>query len=324
MFTGIKYRSKCTELITLVASNAGIKADWQHYVEFVEDYKDLFDEIRRKGKDPEDAVIFATYTILLALDNGNLSELKSFNNCKVEESILLMLAPLCVKFFDEVGNQEAAEEIRRISSGMTDAINEVVSLAEGMMTKDQLKKWQSVPDKAIPTGESEAEEEKEEEEEEEEEEEGKEWMSEDSFRVICSPKQAYFNRNLAVYYSAKVGEEIPIDSPVLRLADKDGSIVIKASRNSIIKQIITPHGTEIKSSNLELCRIWETNAEFHQDDEKDFFEFEEISKNQALEVVKNDEPTIEEKLKELKKLYTKKLISKSIYEDKQREIMSSF
>ncbi len=85
-------------MIALVASNAGITADRQLYVEFVEDYKDLRDEIRRKGREPEDAVIPATYTILSTLDNGNLSELRSFNNCKVEESILLMLAPLCVKF----------------------------------------------------------------------------------------------------------------------------------------------------------------------------------------------------------------------------------
>ena len=318
MLTGIKYRTKCTELITLVASSAGIKADWQHYVEFVEDYKDLFDEIRRKDRDPEDAVMFATYTILSALDNGNLSELRSFNNCEVEEPILLMLAPLCVKYFNEVGNQEAAEEVTRISSGMMDVINEVVGLAEGIMTKEQLEKWQSVPDKATPVRESE------EEDEDEDEEEGEEWISEDPFRVICSPNQAYFNRNLAVYYSAKVGEEIPKNSPVLRLADKDGSIVINASRNTVIKQIITPHGTEIKSSNLELCKIWETNAEFHQDNEEDSFEFEESSKNQALEIVENNEPTIEEKLRELKKLYTKKLISKSVYEDKQREIMSGF
>ena len=58
------------ELIALVASNAGITADRQQYVEFVEDYKDLFDEIRRKDREPEDAVILATYTILSALDNG--------------------------------------------------------------------------------------------------------------------------------------------------------------------------------------------------------------------------------------------------------------
>ena len=150
MISGIKYRTRCTELIALVASNAGITADRQQYVEFVEDYKDLFDEIRRKGREPEDAVILATYTILSTLDNGSLSELRSFNNCKVEESILLMLAPLCVKFFNEIGNQEAAEEITRISSGMMDVINEVVSLAEGLMTEEQLQKWQSTPDKAKP------------------------------------------------------------------------------------------------------------------------------------------------------------------------------
>ncbi len=309
MISGIKYRTRCTELIALVASNAGITADRQQYVEFVEDYKDLFDEIRRKDREPEDAVILATYTILSALDNGNLSELRSFNNCKVEESILLMLAPLCVKFFNEIGNQEAAEEITRISSGMMDVINEVVSLAEDMMTEEQLQKWQSTPDKSKPIVKS---------KEEEEEEEEEKWVSKDAFRVICSPKQAYFNRNLAVYYSAKVGEEILKGSPVLRLADKDGSIVINANRNTVIKQIITPHGTEIKGSNIELCKIWETDADFHQDIEEDPIESEEIDE------IQDDEPSIEDKLKELKKLYTKKLISKSVYEEKQRQIMSDF
>ena len=307
MISGIKYRTRCTELIALVASNAGVTADRQQYVEFVEDYKGLFDEIRRKGREPEDAVILATYTILSALDNGNLSELRSFNNCKVEESILLMLSPLCVKFFNEIGNQEAAEEITRISSGMMDVINEVVSLAEGMMSEEQLQKWQSTSDKSKTFVKS-----------KEKEQEEEEWVSKDAFRVICSPKQAYFNRNLAVYYSAKVGEEILTGSPVLRLADKDGSIVINASRNTVIKQIITPHGTEIKGSNIELCKIWETDAEFHQDIEEDPIESEEIHE------IQDDEPSIEEKLKELKKLYAKKLISKSVYEEKQRQIMSNF
>ena len=220
-----------------------------------------------------------------------------------------MLAPLCVKFFNEIGNQEAAEEITRISSGMMDVINEVVSLAEDMMTEEQLQKWQSTPDKSKPIVKS---------KEEEEEEEEEKWVSKDAFRVICSPKQAYFNRNLAVYYSAKVGEEILKGSPVLRLADKDGSIVINASRNTVIKQIITPHGTEIKGSNIELCKIWETDADFHQDIEEDPIESEEIDE------IQDDEPSIEDKLKELKKLYTKKLISKSVYEEKQRQIMSDF
>ena len=190
---------------------------------------------------------------------------------------------------------------------MMDVINEVVSLAEDMMTEEQLQKWQSTPDKAEPIVKN-----------KEEEEEEEEWVSKDAFRVICSPKQAYFNRNLAVYYSAKVGEEILKGSPVLRLADKDGSIVINASRNTVIKQIITPHGTEIKGSNIELCKIWETDAEFHQDIEEDPIESEEIDE------IQDDEPSIEDKLKELKRLYTKKLISKSVYEDKQRQIMSDF
>lgn len=153
MIAGIKYRAKCTELITLVAVEAGFTADRQQYVEFVEDYKDLFDEIRRKGRDPEEAVIVATYTILSALDNGNLSEIRSFDNCELEQAILLLLAPICVKFFDETGNQEAAEEITRISAGMMNVINELINLAEGVMTEDQLKKRQKDPNNVIPTGE---------------------------------------------------------------------------------------------------------------------------------------------------------------------------
>ena len=72
-----------------------------------------------------------------------------------------------------------------------DVINEAVSLAEGIMTVQQLQRWQSKPDKAKPSSKS-----------QEEEEEEEEWVSKDA-RVICSPKQAYFNRSLAVYYSAK-------------------------------------------------------------------------------------------------------------------------
>ena len=105
---------------------------------------------------------------------------------------------------------------------------------------------------------------------------------------------------------------------MLRLADKDGSVVINASRNTVIKRIITPHGTEIKGSNIELCEIWETDAEFHQEIEEERIETKEEDE------IQDDEPSIEDKLKELKRLYTKKLISKSVYEEKQRQIMSDF
>ena len=142
-------------------------------------------------------------------------------------------------------------------------------------------------------------------------------MSKDAFRVICSLKQAYFNRSLAVYYSAKVGEEIRTGSPVLRLADKDGSVVINASPQHCYKA--DHHATwEIKGSNIELCEIWETDAEFHQEIEEDRIETKEEDE------IQDDEPSIEDKLKELKRLYTKKLISKSVYEEKQRQIMSDF
>tara|TARA_B100000963_G_scaffold120249_1_gene104846 strand:- start:674 stop:862 length:189 start_codon:yes stop_codon:yes gene_type:complete len=40
------------------------------------------------------------------------------------------------EIFNEIGNQPAAEEITRISSGMMDVINKVVSLAEDIMTHE--------------------------------------------------------------------------------------------------------------------------------------------------------------------------------------------
>ena len=62
----------------------------------------------------------------------------------------------------------------------------------------------------------------------------------------------------------------------------------------------------------------ETDAEFHQEIE------EERIETKKKDEIQDDEPSIEDKLKELKRLYTKKLISKSVYEEKQRQIMSDF
>ena len=146
--------------------------------------------------------------------------------------------------------------------------------------------------------------------------------------TLKSPNQAYFNRNLTLNYDTKVGVQLREGDPIFSVSDQQGSVVTRARRNTILREILVPAGTEIKSSGLDICVVWETDKPFDEalKQEAEMFEAAKTLSNSCEDgsehVLGKDSSSIEQRLERLKLLYTKNLISKSVYEEKQRDIIS--
>lgn len=139
---------------------------------------------------------------------------------------------------------------------------------------------------------------------------------------LFSPAQAYFNHDFYLKYERGEEEFISAGEIIFKLVDKTHpTILIKAERDCQIKTKYLADGDRIKASNIKICRIFEYPINHGLN--------KNVSNNQPKknkkELSSNDGfKDIENKLKQLKKLYSDKLISRSVYEQKQKEIMDDF
>ena len=148
-------------------------------------------------------------------------------------------------------------------------------------------------------------------------------------KVIAAPQRAYFNRNTRVDYGYGLGELIEADNVFVRFVDEDENIGIKTSKPSVISRLFLDNGERISSSGQNICEITEL-------DHYDYRQLLEKRKKHEEAVKSERQPdsplkakqlasgsrNVENRLKDLKKLYAKKLISKAVYEKKQDEILS--
>ena len=153
-----------------------------------------------------------------------------------------------------------------------------------------------------------------------------------NIKTILTPQRAYFNRNTRVEYLYGLGDLIESDAIFMKFVDGNDSIGIQASNPSIISRIFVRNEELVKSSGVRVCEITELGQyEYKRLKEKKqqspkASEPNKFSKENAKNSSSVARPSsdVEARLRELKKLYSKKLISKAIYEKKQDEILSDF
>ena len=336
-FTSVKFRTACADILANLARSSGVSAPRQQFVEFVEDYKELFDGLHKKGKEPDAAIFLAVSTILASIDDGTQSDIRSYDNCRIEYGILLMVAPLCIEIFKDNQNHEAANHLTSIVSRFSNQIEEVVSAAESMMSEKQLQKWKGDnQDKEIKKDKSDLEVQGKPKIElpkpikERESEKNEELVTTSTTSIICSPQRAYFNREFKIHFCKEVGAIISKGEPILRMFDQNETIEIKAVATSKVTKMLVSDGTSIRASNVELCEVRRLAAE--PEDGENITETSTNPNDVNLKSLETSNPkfgmqlelSVEQKLERLKKLYEKKLISRSVYQDKQRQIMEDF
>jgi len=147
-------------------------------------------------------------------------------------------------------------------------------------------------------------------------------------KVIIAPQKAYFNRDIIVDYRYGLGELIDADTVFVRFVDHADCISIKTSKPSVISKVFLDNGQRISSSGQNICKITEL-------DHYDYRQLLEKRKKHEQAVKSEPGPdsrskptqitsgtrNVEIRLKDLKKLYEKKLITKTVYEKKQDEIL---
>jgi hypothetical protein len=148
-------------------------------------------------------------------------------------------------------------------------------------------------------------------------------------KVIVSPQRAYFNRNTRVSYQYGQGDLIEAGAVFVRFVDDDESIGIQTSKPSVISKLFLDEGERVTSSEQNICEITELSPYDYRQMRDEIKARKQIKGQQrqapvARNTLKTDDSSreVEEKLRDLKKLYTKKLITKAVYEKKQSEILS--
>jgi hypothetical protein len=147
---------------------------------------------------------------------------------------------------------------------------------------------------------------------------------------IVSPESAPYSRNLKLFWNPEfaVGDELNAGDLICTLeapetAFKPKSVTqIKAEQKSFIVERIINNGKAIRSSG-ELLGYFVTNKNHFtvkdgasKDDAKNSPDIKTVKEQTADE--------LELRLEKLQELYHKKLISKSVYEEKQRALMDDF
>ena len=149
-------------------------------------------------------------------------------------------------------------------------------------------------------------------------------------KVIVSPKRAYFNRSTTVEYRYGLGDLIEPDNVFVTLADDSENIKIKASKPSVISKIYINNGEHIGSAGLNICEITELKpydyrrllSESKRLKHSNETKQSKVTISKTIETNQDVSGDVEKRLRDLKNLYAKKLITKPVYENKMYEILT--
>ncbi|MDB0016374.1 hypothetical protein N9E28_02365, partial [Alphaproteobacteria bacterium] len=149
-----------------------------------------------------------------------------------------------------------------------------------------------------------------------------------NLKVIAAPQRAYFNRDFRAKYVYGLGKLIEAETVFVRFVDGDESISIKTSKPSVISRLFLDDGERISSSGQNICEVKELDHYDYRRLLEESKKSEDVGKSglqknqtsQAQQLL-TEPRNAESRLRDLKKLYAKKLITKAVYEKKQEEIL---
>lgn len=144
--------------------------------------------------------------------------------------------------------------------------------------------------------------------------------------LIEAPSNVRTLGGLELYYKFDEGHQISEGQLIMELKGSSSHVGLYASKNCIIRFIHEDEGSIIRLEGKHLCTmntpielVWK---DIDKDDEISM-ETKSYENHLSSEDKSSRSETVEVQLEELKKLYRKKLISKSVYEQKQKEILKN-
>ena len=143
----------------------------------------------------------------------------------------------------------------------------------------------------------------------------------EGFTKILSPKLAYFNDPFKLVWQVHAGRILSVGDKIANLKSETENISIEATKLCQLTRFLVEDGALIAKSGVELCEV----SEFNSDGKEPYGVYETYETRSVSEATTTDtglnETNIEVKLEKLKNLYAKKLISTSVFEQKQFEIL---